>query len=348
LAARPDVVERDLGPGTIVPGFVDAHTHVTLRPGEGDQDGQAEAAAVWQTIRGIENLRRMLSSGVTTARIMTEEHHIDYEFRDAIARGEVPGPRLLVSGAGLSPPGGHGCTGPGVAGVTALRAAVRDRIEHGADHIKIFTTGGVSSSTGALSDSQYSGAEIVAVVDEAARAGLRVSAHAHGGEGVTLAVANGIHSIEHGVLLSQHNIDEMLARDVWLVLTTTILHHPDGIERGDGSDPAIMTKVREARTASAATAERVRRNGIRIAVGTDSMHGLFGHEVAWLVDHGWSPLEALIAATSAGAELIGRDDIGVLRAGSRADFVLLERDPFDDITAVHDIAAVYQDGCRVA
>jgi imidazolonepropionase-like amidohydrolase len=348
LAAPPRVVEHDLGAGTIVPGFVDAHTHVTLRPGEGDQDGQAEAPAVWQTIRGAENRRRMLASGVTTARIMTEEHHIDYEFRDAIARGELHGPRLLVSGAGLSPPGGHGCIGPGVAGVDALRAAVRDRVDHGADHIKIFTTGGVSSSTGALSDSQYSGAEIVAVVDEAARAGLRVSAHAHGGEGVTLAVANGIHSIEHGVLLSQQNIDEMLARDIWLVLTTTILHHPDGIERGDGADPGIMAKVREARAASSATAERVRAGGVRIAVGTDSMHGLFGHEVTWLVEHGWSPLDALVAATSAGAALIGRDDVGVLRSGARADFVLLDRDPFVDITAVHDVAAVYQDGRRVA
>jgi imidazolonepropionase-like amidohydrolase len=346
--AGPGLVEHDFGAGVIVPGFVDAHTHVTLRPGEGDQDGQCEAPAVWQAIRGFENLRRMLHSGVTTARIMTEEHHIDFEYRDAIERGEVAGPRLLVSGAGLSPPGGHGCTGPGVAGVEQLRAAVRDRVASGADHIKIFTTGGVSSSTGALADSQYSGTEIAAVVDEAAAAGIKVSAHAHGGPGVTLAVANGIHSIEHGVMLSQGNLDDMVAAGTRLVLTTTILFHPDGIERGDGANAAIMQKVRQAREIASQTAVAVRRFGVPIAVGTDSMHGLFGHEIAWLVTHGWSEQEALTAATRGGAELIGREDIGVLRPGARADFVVLGSSPFDDIAAVHDVSAVYQDGRPVA
>lgn len=338
----------DLAGATIVPGFVDSHTHITLRPGEGNQDGQAEAPAVWQTIRGIANLHRMLDSGVTTARIMCEEQDIDFEYRDAIDRGDVEGPRLLVSGAGLSPPGGHGCTGPGVVGAEALRAAVRDRIRRGADHIKMFITGGVSSSAGALADAQYSPQEIAAVVDEAAKGGLRVAAHAHGGPGVTSAIANGIHSIEHGVLVSQDQLDEMVARDVRLVLTTTILHHPDGIERGDGRDPAIMAKVRQARTASVSTASRVLASGVRVAVGTDSMHGMFGEEISWLVGHGWTPHAALVAATSAGAELLGRDDIGVLRPGARADFVVLARDPFDDIAAVRDVVSVHKDGRRVA
>jgi imidazolonepropionase-like amidohydrolase len=335
-------------PGTtIVPGFVDAHTHVTLRPGEGDQDGQCEAPAVWQAIRGVRNLARMLESGVTTARIMTEEQLIDFEYRDAVERGEVPGPRLVVSGAGLSPPGGHGCTGPGVAGEVALRAAVRDRAAHGANHIKIFTTGGVSSTHTSLDDSQYSAAEIAAIVDEARAAGLGVAAHAHGGAGVTLAVENGIHSIEHGTLLSDENIAAMQAHNTWLVLTTTILFHPDGIEGGDGAVPEIMAKVRSARVAAAATAERVRAAGLRIAVGTDSMHGLFGHEIEWLVQHGWTPEEALMAATSSGAALIGREDVGVLRPGARADFAVLGGDPGEDIAAVHDVRAVYQGGRRV-
>ena len=351
---RPDefagryVREHDFGAGVIVPGFVDAHTHVTLRPGEGDQCGQTAKPAVWQAIRGFENLRRMLASGVTTARIMSEEAHIDFEYRDAIARGEVAGPRLFVSGAGLSPPGGHGCTGPGVAGVNDLREAVRERIAAGADHIKIFTTGGVSSTNGSLADSQYSGEEIAAVVDEAAAAGLNVSAHAHGGAGVELAVANGIHSIEHGVMLSPANIDDMLAHSVRLVLTTTILYHPDGIERGDGANPAVMAKVRQAREIAAQTATTVRAAKLPIAVGTDSMHGLFGHEIEWLVQHGWTAQEALTAATRGGAELIGRDDLGVLRPGAVADFVVLGADPVADIAAVHDVVAVYRDGQHAA
>jgi imidazolonepropionase-like amidohydrolase len=340
--------EHDFGTAVIVPGFVDAHTHVTLRPGEGDQDGQAVAPAAWQTIRGFANLRRMLASGVTTARIMTEEHRIDLEYRDAIERGEVAGPRLLVSGVGLSPPGGHGCVGPGVIGVGPLRAAVRSRAEDQVDHIKVFMTAGVSSPGGALMDSQYSQSEIAAVVEEAAEHGLKVSAHAHGGPGVAFAVAAGVHSIEHGVMLSTEDARAMAERGVRLVLTTTILHHPEGLERGDAANPAIMAKIRQGREISARTAALVRESGVEIAVGTDSMHGLFGCELNWLVEHGWSAREALVAATSGGAALLERDDIGVLRPGSRADFVVLARDPLDDIAAVHDVVAVYQDGRHVA
>jgi imidazolonepropionase-like amidohydrolase len=340
--------EHDFGNGVIVPGFVDAHTHVTLRPGEGDQDGQSMAPAAWQTIRGFANLRRMLASGVTTARIMTEEHRIDLEYRDAIERGEVTGPRLLVSGVGLSPPGGHGCVGPGVAGVAPLREAVRSRAEDQVDHIKVFMTGGMSSPGGALMDSQYSQSEIAAVVEEAAEHGLKVSAHAHGGPGVAFAVAAGIHSIEHGVMLSAEDAGAMAERGVRLVLTTTILHHPDGLERGDGANPAMLAKIRQGREVSARTAALVRESGVEIAVGTDSMHGLFGHELSWLVEHGWSPRAALVAATSGGAALLERDDIGVLRPGSRADFVVLAGDPLGDIAATRDVAAVYQDGRHVA
>jgi imidazolonepropionase-like amidohydrolase len=346
--ARPGQAEHDFGAAVIVPGFVDAHTHVTLRPGEGDQDGQCEAPVAWQTIRGFANLRQMLASGVTTARIMTEEHRIDLEYRDAIERGEVTGPRLLVSGAGLSPPGGHGCVGPGVAGVEQLRAAVRGRAQDKVDHIKVFMTGGMSSPGGALMDSQYSQAEIGAIVEEAAAHGLRVSAHAHGGPGVAFAVAAGIHSVEHGVMLTAGDTRVMAERGVRLVLTTTILHHPDGLERGDGGNPAILAKIRQGREISARTAELVRASGVKIAVGTDSMHGLFGYELSWLVEHGWSPREALTAATAGGAAVLERDDIGVLRPGSRADFVVLARDPLDDITAVRDVVAVYQDGRHVA
>jgi imidazolonepropionase-like amidohydrolase len=293
----------------------------------------------------VQNLRRMLQSGVTTAKIMTEPHGIDYEFRDAVARGEVVGPRLRVCGPGLTPPGGHGsAAGGGVAGVEDLRAAVAERAALGADHIKIFTTGGVSSTNTTLEESNYSAEEIFAITDEAAEHGLKVSAHAHGGAGVSLAVENGIHSIEHGGMLGAENIASMREHGTWLVMTHTILFHPEGIEGGDARRPAILEKVMAARAYGEKNARNIREAGIRIAVGTDSMHGLFGFELQWLVEHGWTPLEAMVAATSAGAELLGVDDIGVLREGARADFVVLDRNPLEDITAVYDVTAVFQDG----
>ncbi len=337
----------DLGDGIVVPGFVDAHTHVTIRPGEGDQHGQLVMPAVWQTIRGVANLAAMLRSGVTTARTMTEEHDIDFEFRDAVVRGEVAGPRLLVSGPGMSPPGGHGSAAGGVAGVDDLRAGVRARAERGADHIKIFTTGGVSSEGTSLAVSQYSADEINAIVDEARRAGLVVSAHAHGGPGVSLAVQNGIHSIEHGALLDDENLELMQAADTWLTLTNTILFDPTGIEQGDADRPDIIAKVREARAAVERGIGRVREHGIRIAFGTDSMHGLIGGEAQWAVAHGWTPAEAMTALTRSGGLLVGDPTAGVLAPGSRADFVVLARDPLADIDAVREVREVHRAGRRV-
>ncbi len=346
IAAR-DVEVVDLGEVFVVPGFVDAHTHVTIRPGEGNQHWQLVQPAVWQTIRGVSNLARMLRSGVTTARIMTEEHDIDFQFRDAVARGEVAGPRLLVSGPGMSPPGGHGSAAGGVAGVGPLRDGVRARAARGADHIKIFTTGGVSSSGTSLSQSNYSGEEIAAIVEEAKAAGLVVSAHAHGGAGVDLAVENGIHSIEHGAMLDDGNIAGMMQADTWLTLTHTILFHPDGIETGDGADPSIIAKVMDARAAVERGIHRVRDGGIRIALGTDSMHGYIAYEAEWLVQHGWSPAGALLALTRNGGQLIGDPATGVLAPGSRADFVSLRDNPLEDIRALYSVNAVYRDGQMV-
>ncbi|MCU1478700.1 MAG: Imidazolonepropionase [Subtercola sp.] len=343
-AASAGVEIVDLGDAFVVPGFVDSHTHVTIRPGEGNQHWQLVQPAVWQTIRGVENLRRMLRSGVTTARTMTEEHDIDFEFRDAIARGEVVGPRLLVSGPGMSPPGGHGSAAGGVAGVGPLREGVQKRAERGANHIKIFTTGGVSSAGTSLGESNYSAEEIAAIVDEAAKYGLTVGAHAHGGPGVDLPVENGIHTIEHGALLTDQNVARMDAAGTWLVLTHTILFHPEGIEQGDAAEPSIIAKVMEARASVEAGIHRILESRIPVALGTDSMHGYLGFEAEWLVAHGWTPSEALLALTRNGGRLLEDETTGTLASGSRADFVVLGADPLADIRAVYDVVSVYRDG----
>jgi imidazolonepropionase-like amidohydrolase len=342
-----DAVRVDAGDGVIVPGFIDSHTHVTIRPGEGDQHGQIVKPHVWQAIRGVENLRRMIASGVTTAKSMTEEAEIDIEYREAVERGEIAGPRIRASRRGFSPPGGHGSAAGAVSGVDDLRAAVRDHVAHGADHIKIFTTGGVSSEHSSLDESAYSPEEIAAIVDEAAAAGLKVSAHAHGGPGLDYAVQNGIHSVEHGAMISEESAAAMAEHGTWLVMTNSILFHPTGIEQGDAKSPAIMAKVKTARVSALRSAQVVKAAGIRIAVGTDSMHGLIGFEMQWLVEQGWTPEEALVAATRSGAELIGLDDTGTIETGKRADLVVLRRNPLEDITAVYDIESVYRRGFEV-
>ena len=338
--------EHDFGSSVILPGFVDAHTHITIRPGEGDQHGQVRMPPVWQAIRGVRNLAGMLSSGVTTARVMSEAHGIDFEFRDAVARGEVAGPRLLVSGFGLSPPGGHGSGEWGVAGPAALRAAVQERAARGADHIKVFMTGGVSSAGSQLTESNYDLAECTAIVTAARQAGITAGAHALGGPGVDIAVAAGIHSIEHGTMLTPPQLDAMMRTGTWLVLTTSILFAPEAIESGDGQVPQIMDKLLSARSYMLSVVAGMRAVR-RLALGTDSMHGLFGREMKWLVAHGWTPSQALLAGTRNGGELIGDPRVGVLRPGSFADFVVVPADPLTDIDAVGMVSEVYRGGQRV-
>ncbi|WP_294570234.1 amidohydrolase family protein, partial [uncultured Arthrobacter sp.] len=286
----------DLGGATLLPGFVDAHTHITVRPGEGDQHGQLRSPPVRQALRGVENMRRVLHSGVTTIRVMGEIAGIDFEFKRAVNQGDLPGPRMLVAGKALSATHGHGAALGVADGPEGLRIAVRENLRDGADHIKIFATGGVSNPEAAIDAHHYSREEIRATVEEAHRAGATVAAHAHGGEGVDICVDEGVDSIEHGGLLTSRNIEAIFARGTRLVLTNSITFHPSGIEAGDAGNAEIVERVRRVRETIEGTFLEIRAAGLRFALGTDSMHGLFGYEIEWLVERGVEPEEAVVAA----------------------------------------------------
>ena len=344
LEASSDTV-LDLGKTVLLPGFIDAHTHITIRSGEGDQHTQLAQPVLRQALRGVTNVGRMLASGVTTARIMGEKAGIDLEFKRATAAGDILGPRLFVSGTALSASNGHGAALGVADGIDEVRKAVRTNLKNGADHIKLFVTGGVSSRGGDIYAYHYARDEIRAAVEEAHRAGYKVAAHAHGGDGVTLCAEEGVDSVEHGGLLTDENIEKMLAAGTDLVLTNTIAFHPEGIEKGDAGDPSIIDKMTAVRETVAKTFERIKASGLRFALGTDSMHGLFGYELEWLVNHGVSPEKAIIAATKHGAEVMGKEgELGTLEPGKRADIVALQGNSLEDIRAVYAIAAVIKEG----
>jgi imidazolonepropionase-like amidohydrolase len=335
----------DLGDVTLIPGFVDAHTHITIRPGEGDQHGQLNFPPVWQALRGVRNLRRILESGVTTIRVMGEVAGIDVAFKRAVEQGELVGPRMRIATMALSATHGHGAALGVADGVEGVRRAVRDNLRNGADHIKLFVTGGVSSSGSELDTYHYSREEIRAIVQEAHRAGKRVAAHAHGGEGVTICAEEGVDSVEHGGLLTEDNIRVMAAKGTWLVLTNSIAFHPNGIEGGDAHSPEILQKLRQVRQTIDGTFQRIMAARLRFALGTDSMHGYFGHEIEWLVERGISPEAAIIAGTRHGAEVIGLDkELGTLEPGKVADFVALAGNPLEEIQVVHNVLAVAKEG----
>jgi len=335
----------DLGDRFVMPGLIDCHSHASIVPGEGDQLGQLCRGPVPQALAATRNLRRDLAAGTTTMRIMGEEHFVDIDVREGIETGVITGPRLLVAGRGLAANNGHGRALTSYDGVDDVRRGARENLRRGANHVKIFVTGGVSSPGTTPTSSAYTREEIRAAVEEADRAGTYAAAHAHGGPGLRLAVQEGVGTIEHGALATDEDIALMIERRVWLICTFGIFMHPDGIEGGDGKRPAIMDKMRWARRVVAESFPRHLASGVRFAVGTDAVHGRLPFELQTLVRFGVSPHDALLAGTRWGAEACRIDgDVGTLAPGKRADLIAVDGDPLKDIAAMDRVTTVMKAG----
>ena len=307
-----EVVER---PGEfLMPGLIDAHTHITIIPGLGNQIGQLLEPIERQTMRGVGNLRRMLASGVTTARIMGEERWLDVAFKKEIARGTIAGPRLNVATRPITQSNGHGRALSAFDGVDEVRKGARENLHAGADFLKIFLTGGVSSTRGGgITRASYSREEVRACVEEAERAGTYVAAHAIGGPGIRLGVEEGIRTIEHAAMATDDDLAAIADSGAWVVLTQAILLHPTGIEQGDRDNPTIMAKLHDARARSSGRFRAIVGSGVRLAVGTDSMHGLLPFEVQCLVDWGAPP-----ERRAPGRDALGRGVLPSRRSGGDA------------------------------
>ena len=344
LPAGREILETG---GTVLPGLVNAHTHCSIVPGLGDQTGQMRQPPLVSGFRAAGNMRRELLSGVTTARVMGEEHHLDIEMRRAIDGGVLPGPRLLCCGIHLTSAHGHGRALTTTDGIDGVRQRVRQNIAAGADWIKLFITGGVSSVGASLEAYTYTRDEIRAACEEAHRAGRKVAAHAHGGPGVRVALEEGVDTIEHGALLTPDDVELMKHLGRFLVCTFAILYHPDGIEKTDRHNPAIWTKVTALREQEEARFRQILPSGVRYAVGTDSMHGLLWFEIATLVRFGVPPLDALRAGTAWAAEACAVGDrVGTLEPGKLADVLAVDGDPLREIESLRRPRLVMKGGTR--
>jgi imidazolonepropionase-like amidohydrolase len=278
-------------------------------------------------------------------RIMGEEHFVDVEVREAIEAGVITGPRLLVAGRGLAANNGHGRALTSYDGVDDVRRGARENLRRGANHVKIFVTGGVSSPGTTPTSRAYTREEIRAAVEEADRVGSYAAAHAHGGPGLRLAVQEGVGTIEHGALATDEDIALMIERRVWLICTFGIFLHPRGIERGDGQRPAIMDKLHWTRRVVAENFPRHLASGVRFACGTDAVHGALPFELQTLVRLGVSSHDALLAGTRWGAEACRVDrEVGTLEPGKRADLIAIDGDPLKDIAAMDRVSLVMKDG----
>lgn len=335
--------------GYVLPGFVDAHSHGPIRPGEGDQLGQMRADPATQAIRATRNLRADLEAGTTTVRLLGCEHRLDIRFAHAERDGELDAPRILPCGGHLTPTNGHGHALTATDGEEAIRTRIRELVAAGAHQVKYFATGGVSSSSGGLSHAPYTDAEVAAIVDEAHRQGVHVAAHAHGGAGARQAIEAGVDTIEHAGALSAEERDLLEASDAHAVGTFTILHDPEGIEGGDADDAAVMAKVEEAREREREVWEDLLTREVPVALGTDSMHGKLPDEALHLAELGASPERAVRAITTEAARAARVEgSAGTVAEGRPANLVVVGGHPVEEMETLRSPEAVFKAGTRVA
>jgi len=343
---------------TVLPGLIDCHVHVSTTPGA-DTLGTVLAPESLLTLRAVPHLAATLAAGVTTVRDLAGA---DSGFRDAVELGVVPGPRLRIALRILSVTGGHGDwrtiegvpldTGPGAGAVADSPAefvrAVREVVRQGADWVKVAATGGMGSPRSNPESGGLSEPELVAVVTEAERhGGIGVAAHAQGTAGIAAAVRAGVRSIEHGYLVDDATIALMGERGTFLVPTLAALTRPVAA----GTAPWVAERRRRNQQAARERLHAALTAGVPVALGTDAgiaSHGGNLAELALLVEHGLSPMAALVAGTSGAARLLGLDDeTGTVHPGRRADLVAVDVDPLTRIDALADprhVPLVVQDG----
>jgi imidazolonepropionase-like amidohydrolase len=356
----------DLGDSTLLPGLIDAHTHLSFESSldwNQDQLDFLKKPVTEQAIRATEYARRTLLAGFTSVRDVGSSDLIDVGLRNAINAGKVPGPRMLVAVNAIGARGGH-CDptggyrpellkepGPeqGVGnGPDQIRAAVRFDTKHGADVIKTCATGGVLSEADKVDSPQLTQAELDALVDEAHALGRKTAAHAHGAEGAKRAIRAGIDSIEHGSFLDDEALEMMKKKGTYFVPTPL----PCMMQRlRDAKAPAnILEKATAASGRTEETLKRAVAKNVRIAFGSDAAvcpHGTQLNQFAVLVRAGMKPLAAIRTATSVDAALLGVSDRGTLEVGKLADVVAVPGDPSRDIAAMERLFFVMKGGAVV-
>lgn len=352
-----DAVRIELPNATVLPGLIDAHTHLTMDPKFGYE--RLSISVSREALIGAKNARTTLLAGFTTVRNVGASEYSDVALRDAINAGDVPGPRMLVSGPALSITGGHcdnnmlpfeyHATETGVAdGIAAVQHKVRENIKYGSDLIKVCATGGVLSLGDNPQHSQYTLEEMKAIVADAHRLGRKVAAHAHGAEGIRWAAEAGVDSVEHGSYIDDAGIAAMKEHGTYLVPT---LYLGDWMINNAGLTrlpPPLLAKAQEVIPAARKNIAHAFAGGVKVALGTDAAvypHGLNAHEFAVMVKLGLTPLQSIQAGTVNAADLLGwSGKVGTLEPGAWADIVAVDGDPLKDVTTLERVKLVMKGG----
>ncbi len=353
----------DLRGAFVLPGLIDSHVHLTSQQNPNGRLENVTESNATQAMIGARYARRTLNAGFTTVADLGASNESIFALRDAVRRGDVPGPRIIAAGSAVSVHGGHGdingyredvmhvlspesvCSG-----VEDCMRAVRLQVRSGADIIKITATGGVLSNTAAGLAQQFSEDELAAIVASAHRMGRQVTAHAHGVDGINAFLKAGGDSIEHGTYLNDESMRLFKAHNAWLVPTLMAGEYVARIAASPDNffTPAQTAKALEAGPKMLDMARRAHAGGVRIAFGTDtgvSAHGDNAREFALLVRAGLTPLEAIQAATVGAAEHLKiANEAGRLAAGMPADLIAVSGDPLSDVTELERVRFVMKGG----
>jgi imidazolonepropionase-like amidohydrolase len=353
----------DLTHATVLPGLIDCHTHIMLSDTDDSHYDEILLKQSWQyrTILATLNVKRDLDAGFTAMRDVETEGamYSDVDVRNAINQGLIPGPRLKVATRGISTTGGYGLEGysPEVTvpiGVQTIdspaegRKAVREQFNYGADLIKIYGTDRYSFLPDGkeVSIADFSLEEVQAIVDEARLKGLKVACHAYDGPGLHYCIDAGVASIEHGIQLDDDAIRKMVAKGIYLVPTLYV--YCCALEKGD----LAMTGGKTSRLAiHEVSFKKALAAGVKIAFGTDAgpfPHGTQAIEFEWMTRYGMTPLQAIQAATTNAADLMGwADQIGAIEPGKFADMIAVDESPLEDIKQLEHVRFVMKGGAVV-
>ena len=349
----------DLSRFTVLPGFIDAHTHVTSQPRDYYED-IFRKSPIDVAITAHVYAKRTLEAGFTTIRDVGSAEFIDIALRNAINRGDIPGPRIQAATLTVGSTGGHGDlsgfspylkfgTFSGVAdGVDEIRKLVRFEVKNGADVIKMIASAGVLSEEESVGAPQYSQEEMNAVVEEAAMWGRKVAAHAHGAEAIKRAIKAGVASVEHASLIDDEGMRLAKERGTYLVMD---IYNDDYIMaeyKRLGFPQKILDKEARVGRLQRESFRRAVQAGVKLAFGTDAgvyPHGWNGKQFAKEVEFGLTPMQAIQTATVSAADLLGwSDKVGSVQPGRFADLVAVSGDPLADIHELERVSFVMKGG----